>query len=228
MAICYRDREEPARQTKRADDGGIDRPSRQHLLCRVQVGDVEGGIVRHQHGISGERKELRQHGANGRGIGHHRVRDPRQPADEGRDRVGRLHEPRERVEEPSPGHAHRADLDDALRGGRTAGGLEIHHHEGGLAERTRERIVDPRPPAIGSRVEMKARVRAEQLLRPALVASHRTAAALVGADAGDAADLRARIASVFEGSDVHQPDTLMGVTSDDLLKAVQKAVASAR
>ena len=65
-------------------------------------------------------------------------------------------------EEPSPGHAHRADLDDALRGGRTAGGLEIHHHEGGLAERTRERIVDPRPPAIGARVEMKARVRAEQ------------------------------------------------------------------
>ena len=56
----------------------------------------------------------------------------------------------------------------------------------------------------------------------------RTAAALVGADAGDAADLRARIASVFEGPDVHQPDTLMGVTSDDLLKAVQKAVASAR
>ena len=155
-------REEPARQTKRADDGGIDRPSRQHLLCRVQVGDVEGGIVRHQHGISGERKELRQHGANGRGIGYHRVRDPRQPADEGRDRVGRLHEARERVEEPSPGHAHRADLDDALRGGRTAGGLEIHHHEGGLAERTRERIVDPRPPAIGARVEMKARVRAEQ------------------------------------------------------------------
>ena len=155
-------REEPARQTKRADDGGIDRPSRQHLLCRVQVGDVEGGIVRHQHGISGERKELRQHGANGRGIGYHRVRDPRQPADEGRDRVGRLHEARERVEEPSPGHAHRADLDDALRGGRTAGGLEIHHHEGGLAERARERIVDPRPPAIGAPVEVKARVRTEQ------------------------------------------------------------------
>ena len=55
----------------------------------------------------------------------------------------------------------------------------------------------------------------------------RTAAALVGADAGDAADLRGRIASVFDGADVHQPDSLMGVTSDDLLKAVQKAVANA-
>ena len=56
----------------------------------------------------------------------------------------------------------------------------------------------------------------------------RTAAALVGADARDPVDLRSRIASVFEGPDVHQPDSLMGVTSDDLLKAVQKAVASAR
>jgi len=56
----------------------------------------------------------------------------------------------------------------------------------------------------------------------------RTAAALVGADAGDEGDLRKRIASVFEGDDVHQPDALMGVTTEDLLKAVQKAVANSR
>jgi hypothetical protein len=56
----------------------------------------------------------------------------------------------------------------------------------------------------------------------------RTAAALVGADSTDQADLRTRIASVFEADDVHQPDALMGVTTDDLLKAVQKAVAEAR
>jgi lipoate-protein ligase A len=55
----------------------------------------------------------------------------------------------------------------------------------------------------------------------------RTAAALVGAGATDEADLRARIATVFEADDVHQPDALMGVTTDDLLKAVQKAVANA-
>jgi lipoate-protein ligase A len=55
----------------------------------------------------------------------------------------------------------------------------------------------------------------------------RTAAALVGGDSTDAADLRARIATVFEADDVHQPDALMGVTTDDLLKAVQKAVAQA-
>ena len=56
----------------------------------------------------------------------------------------------------------------------------------------------------------------------------RTATALVGAEAGDEGDLRKRIASVFEADDVHQPDALMGVTTDDLLKAVQKAVAKAR
>jgi hypothetical protein len=55
----------------------------------------------------------------------------------------------------------------------------------------------------------------------------RTADALVGARADDEADLRARIASVFEGDDVHQADATMGVTTDDLLRAVTKAVAAA-
>jgi len=55
----------------------------------------------------------------------------------------------------------------------------------------------------------------------------RVATTLVGASSSDAVDLRARIASVFEGDDVHQPDRLMGVTTDDLLKAVEKAIAAA-
>jgi hypothetical protein len=33
---------------------------------------------------------------------------------------------------------------------------------------------------------------------------------------------------VFEADDVHQADALMGVTTDNLLAAVQKAVAAAR
>jgi hypothetical protein len=56
----------------------------------------------------------------------------------------------------------------------------------------------------------------------------RVAAALVGAPAHDGGDLRRRIASVFEGDDVHQADAMMGVTTDDLLTAVEKAVADAR
>ncbi len=55
----------------------------------------------------------------------------------------------------------------------------------------------------------------------------RVASALVGARADDDAELRARIASVFEEPDVHQADALMGVTTDDLLKAVRRAVDAA-
>jgi hypothetical protein len=55
----------------------------------------------------------------------------------------------------------------------------------------------------------------------------RVAAALVGAQSSDDTELRSRIASVFEGADVHQADALMGVTTDDLLTAVTKAVVAA-
>lgn len=55
----------------------------------------------------------------------------------------------------------------------------------------------------------------------------RIATALLGADSADAAHLRARIAGVFEADDVHQADAIMGVTTDDLLRAVEKAVADA-
>lgn len=55
----------------------------------------------------------------------------------------------------------------------------------------------------------------------------RVAGALVGADASDDGDLRARIAGVFEAPEVHQPDALMGVTTDDLLAAVRKAIVNA-
>ena len=55
----------------------------------------------------------------------------------------------------------------------------------------------------------------------------RVAASLVGAPAENATALRQRIAGVFDGPDVHQPDALMGVTTDDLLAAVEKAVAAA-
>jgi lipoate-protein ligase A len=55
----------------------------------------------------------------------------------------------------------------------------------------------------------------------------RVAGALVGARADDHDDLRARIASVFEADDIHQAEAAMGITTDDLLTAVEKAVAAA-
>jgi lipoate-protein ligase A len=56
----------------------------------------------------------------------------------------------------------------------------------------------------------------------------RVASALVGAGAADGAELRRRIAAVFEGPDVHQADATSGVTCDDLLAAVGKAVTDAQ
>ena len=55
----------------------------------------------------------------------------------------------------------------------------------------------------------------------------RVAAALVGAREDRRDDLRDRIASVWEGSDVHQADATTGVTTDDLLAALEKAIATA-
>jgi hypothetical protein len=56
----------------------------------------------------------------------------------------------------------------------------------------------------------------------------RVAAVLAGVDASDDAALRTRIVSVFEEPDVHQADATTGVTTDDLLAAVHKAVDNAK
>ena len=53
-------------------------------------------------------------------------------------------------------------------------------------------------------------------------------AALGGAHVSDDDDLGRRIASVFEAPDVHQADTTTGVTTDDLLAALRKAVDNAK
>ena len=55
----------------------------------------------------------------------------------------------------------------------------------------------------------------------------RVAEALVGAAAVDRDDLRRRIAAVFEADEVVQADDLMGVTTDDLLAALDRAIAQA-
>jgi hypothetical protein len=50
------------------------------------------------------------------------------------------------------------------------------------------------------------------------------AAALVGTRADNRAELRDRIARTWEADGVHQADATMGVTTDDLLAAVDKAI----
>jgi hypothetical protein len=56
----------------------------------------------------------------------------------------------------------------------------------------------------------------------------RIALALVGASASDTDTLRARITAVWDDPGIHQADTTMGVTTDDLLAAVTKAAAAAQ
>jgi lipoate-protein ligase A len=56
----------------------------------------------------------------------------------------------------------------------------------------------------------------------------RVGAALADADASDDDDLERRIASVLEAPDVHQADATTGVTTDDLLAALRKAVENAK
>jgi lipoate---protein ligase len=56
----------------------------------------------------------------------------------------------------------------------------------------------------------------------------RVAAALAGVSADDRDEIRSRIATVFEGDDVHQAESAMGVTTDDLLAAVDNAIDAAR
>jgi lipoate---protein ligase len=53
------------------------------------------------------------------------------------------------------------------------------------------------------------------------------ATALLGADSTDLSHLRQRIAGAFEADDVHQADATMGVTTDDLLAAVERAIEDA-
>lgn len=56
----------------------------------------------------------------------------------------------------------------------------------------------------------------------------RVATALVGVDTHDAHDVRGRVASIWDGPDVHQADATMGVTTDDLCAAIATAVDNAR
>jgi lipoate-protein ligase A len=55
----------------------------------------------------------------------------------------------------------------------------------------------------------------------------RVAARVVGTAASDGDGLRAHVAEVFEAPDVSQADAVMGVTTDDLLGALLRAVAAA-
>ena len=55
----------------------------------------------------------------------------------------------------------------------------------------------------------------------------RVAESLTGVDASRSAALRDRVATVFEADDVHQADASTGVTTDDLVRAIERALTNA-
>ena len=155
-------RQQPACETDGAEGGTRERPPGDRAMRRIQMRDVEAGVVGDQHGVACELEEPRQHLGDRRRGGHHRVGDPRERRDERLDRTAGIHQRAERVEQAPVDHAHGADLDDATAGGAAPRRLEVDDHEGLPRDRPAEEIVRTRVPATSVDVEAEARVAAEQ------------------------------------------------------------------
>lgn len=125
--------------------------------------------------------------------------------------------------------SNRIATDDSVRRVSSARFGEQHAHDGtriGFANHKGRKLARAGV-ALDERGTITAVMMAGDLHVAPPDALDRVAAALVGARAGDDADLRARIAAVWEAGDVHQADATMGVTTDDLLAAVRRAVGAA-
>ena len=119
----------------------VARPDHAGLLAgRPQEPQVERGVVRHQHGVAGELQERRQHAGDARGVGHHGVGDPGQHRDEGRDGGLRVDQRLELAEHHAAADLDGADLGDRAGQRGAAGGLQVDHHEGDLAQRGAELV----------------------------------------------------------------------------------------
>lgn len=81
--------------------------------------------------------------------------------------------------------------------------------------------------AIGSGGKVLAAMMAGDMHVSPYDAMDKVAQSLVGADSANRDELRSRIAVIFDTEEVHQADAIMGVTTDDLLAAVDKAVGEA-
>ena len=107
---------------------------------RLEEADVEGRVVRHQHGVAGELEERRQDAVDARGVGDHAVGDAGEDGDERRDRLGRVDQRLELAEHLAAADLDRADLGDVAPAGAAAGGLEVDHDEGDRRQRGAELV----------------------------------------------------------------------------------------
>ena len=107
----------------------------------VEEGHVEADVVADDDGAGDEVDERVEHGLDARRRQHHGLGDAGEHRDLRRDRRARVHEGVEGAEELAAAHPHGADLGDAARLRRRAGGLEVEHAEGGLGQR-RAQVVE--------------------------------------------------------------------------------------
>src|SRR5487761_484607 len=102
---------------------------------RDQEAEIEGRVVRGEHAAAGEREEAGQHCLNARGVRYHRVADPGQGRDLGRDRVPRVDQRAELPGDLPAGEPDRADLRDSRLAGRPPGVLQPNDDEVGSGGR---------------------------------------------------------------------------------------------
>ena len=101
---------------------------------RLEEGDVEPGVVGHQHRASGELEEGWQCGLDAGCVGDHRIGDAGQDLDERRDGDMGVDQGLELAEHLAAADPHRADLGDVRLGGAPTGGLEVDDDEGDTGE----------------------------------------------------------------------------------------------
>jgi hypothetical protein len=101
---------------------------------------VERRVVGHQHRAGQELEHARQHGGQPRCPGDHRAGDPGERHDVRRDADPRVHERADLADPLAAAHLHRADLGDGVALGAAAGGLEVQHDEGDLAQGSAELV----------------------------------------------------------------------------------------
>ena len=132
----------PAREGQRVHHTEAGPGEVQPRSVRLEETDVEAGVVRHQHSIADELQERRQHRGDTRCREHHRVGDPGEQGDRRRDPHLGVHQGLELPDRLPAAHLDRADLGDRGLPGRSAGSLQVHHHEGGIEQRGAD-LVEP-------------------------------------------------------------------------------------
>ncbi len=100
----------------------------------AQEAQIERGVVGDQDATVGELQKSRQHGADGRRGGDHRVGDSGQDRDERRYRRGRAHKGRHLREDLTAVDLDRAEFGDLAVGAAGTGGLKVHDNKGDLPQ----------------------------------------------------------------------------------------------